>query len=590
MKLRSIIGLLMLAAATWASGQTTIYVATTGSDLTGDGTAGNPFLTISNAVAQAEAADVVLVATGRYELSSAILISKAVTVRSWNAGAGGVEDRENTILDGNMVCAPLRFAHASAWASGFTITRGNGFRGYNNNFGGGVLMAGGILSNCIVKGNMASHWGGGIYMEPNANALVVDCIVRDNYTTNTTSWGRGGGIFMRDDAGAIIKSSVISNQSFASGGGIHASASTVISNCFVASNQLSSTGGALGGGIHVAGTNVLLVDCTISNNTSALVGGGVSVAKGGFADVLGTTIVDNQARVRGGGFQADGAFVSNCVIRANRLYEPSRGGAGVACGYINQAGAGTLTVVDTRIIDNGLDSNTQYGGGVWIYTHGTAAFYNCEITSNSMLATSENSRFGAGMYIGTGSAHVVVQNCLIAGNKIEGEPDSKTGSGGGVYLGSVDCANSGPSPLALTIQSCTITDNSATRDYGGMYLAYNATEVTVLNTIVASNCADRYHPDLHGEGDYRSSFSHSCAPELTNVAQGNITNAPLFAGYDAGNYRMAQGSPCVNAGTNLPWMADAVDLDGRCRLDRFSRQVDMGCYEYLPQGMILNLR
>ena len=38
------------------------------------------------------------------------------------------------------------------------------------------------------------------------------------------------------------------------------------------------------------------------------------------------------------------------------------------------------------------------------------------------------------------------------------------------------------------------------------------------------------------------------------------------------------------------WMADAIDLDGRCRLDRFSRQVDMGCYEYLPQGMILNLR
>ena len=64
----------------------------------------------------------------------------------------------------------------------------------------------------------------------------------------------------------------------------------------------------------------------------------------------------------------------------------------------------------------------------------------------------------------------------------------------------------------------------------------------------------------------------------------------LFAGYGAGNYRMAQGSPCINTGTNLPWMADAVDLDGRCRLDRFSRQVDMGCYEYLPQGIIFNLR
>ncbi|MGI6088308.1 MAG: choice-of-anchor Q domain-containing protein, partial [Kiritimatiellia bacterium] len=70
----------------------------------------------------------------------------------------------------------------------------------------------------------------------------------------------------------------------------------------------------------------------------------------------------------------------------------------------------------------------------------------------------------------------------------------------------------------------------------------------------------------------------------------NTTNAPVFVNSDAGDYRLAQGSPCINTGTNLPWMAEAVDLDGRPRIDRFSRLPDMGCYEHMPQGMILNLR
>ena len=51
-------------------------------------------------------------------------------------------------------------------------------------------------------------------------------------------------------------------------------------------------------------------------------------------------------------------------------------------------------------------------------------------------------------------------------------------------------------------------------------------------------------------------------------------------------------SPCINAGANQSWMQEAggVDLDRRQRLDRFSRLVDMGCYEYVPTGMMMHLR
>jgi hypothetical protein len=67
---------LVFLTLTCAMGQTTRYVATTGSDTDGDGSAGNPWLTISNGVFQAAAGDTLLVATGRYEVAAAIRINK----------------------------------------------------------------------------------------------------------------------------------------------------------------------------------------------------------------------------------------------------------------------------------------------------------------------------------------------------------------------------------------------------------------------------------------------------------------------------------------------------------------------------------
>jgi hypothetical protein len=52
---------------------------------------------------------------------------------------------------------------------------------------------------------------------------------------------------------------------------------------------------------------------------------------------------------------------------------------------------------------------------------------------------------------------------------------------------------------------------------------------------------------------------------------------------------LSQGSPCINAGVNRDWMTDGVDLDNHHRLDPYSRIVDMGCYEYLPSGMMITV-
>ena len=66
----------------------------------------------------------------------------------------------------------------------------------------------------------------------------------------------------------------------------------------------------------------------------------------------------------------------------------------------------------------------------------------------------------------------------------------------------------------------------------------------------------------------------------------------MFVDTNSGNYRLAARSPCINAGTNLSWMANSSvtsrDLDGRQRI-RYGT-VDMGAYEHIRAGTIYGVR
>jgi hypothetical protein len=77
---------------------------------------------------------------------------------------------------------------------------------------------------------------------------------------------------------------------------------------------------------------------------------------------------------------------------------------------------------------------------------------------------------------------------------------------------------------------------------------------------------------------------------FTNTANNNIVASPQFAEWTNRNYRLTSASPCVNAGTNAAWMATALDLDGRPRLDHFCGRADMGAYEFLPSGNLVTFK
>ncbi|MBN1670796.1 MAG: right-handed parallel beta-helix repeat-containing protein [Kiritimatiellae bacterium] len=125
------------------------------------------------------------------------------------------------------------------------------------------------------------------------------------------------------------------------------------------------------------------------------------------------------------------------------------------------------------------------------------------------------------------------------------------------------------------VRNCTIAGNG-----NAGITVYADGDILIENTVLWSNVlADLYCQP--GQTNYAT--SHCCARDVP-AGVGNTTNDPVFANLAAHDYRLASGSPCIDAGTNGP----VVDLEHVPRpLDgRADRPClwDMGAYEFLRAG------
>jgi hypothetical protein len=94
--------------------------------------------------------------------------------------------------------------------------------------------------------------------------------------------------------------------------------------------------------------------------------------------------------------------------------------------------------------------------------------------------------------------------------------------------------------------------------------------------------------NIYYEAGATATVNYTCSGPV-QLGTGNIGSDPLFVNTNIGDFRLSRCSPCVNAGLNQGWMPGATDLDNHRRLDRVSGIVDMGCYEYIPRGMIISV-
>ncbi len=516
--------------------------------------------------------DVILVTNATYVLTNSINWSNLdIILRSWN---NGNLDRTGTIINANGVARGIHFQNGLV--AGFTFTNGTGTGtgvGAAAGYGGGVSIGfsithGGTLSNCVVAGNRASRYGGGIYAY-GSNVLVVDCDIIGNSQTQTAS-SAGGGVYA---VGAQLK------------------------NCMIAGNTSKSTS-AGGGGVHFSDVKCRMTGCTVSNNTADAGGGVYALAALGLS-LISNTIVDNVATstAKGGG----GIYLFNLLGSSpawqltggavSRNQTPKDGG-GIFAGSSHDGMISNVVVSDNTAggLGGGIYVSSNYSNEFKVvnsffygnqgYSGGGAAcscalvLENCVI-SNNYAATSDGGGARLIYYLGIPG----LRNCLIVRNTC-------VGKGGGVYITGT-----------TTVENCTIALNTASNNAiagGGLYFN-TGTNILVLNTICYSNLT----PNTSDSGTNlaRSSaavgylFSYGCTTPTNDLpGSNNVASAPLFAGQNNGDYRLTPGSPCVDAGLNQPWMAGAMDLDGRLRLDRLARRVDMGCYEFVHQGVMFRLR
>lgn len=353
--------------------------------------------------------------------------------------------------------------------------------------------------------------------------------------------------------GFTITNACYNPASSGDGGGAYIGASAMMTNCILEGNYARR----YGGGALVYGG--FLSNCIVRNNQAGY-GGGVMSRSAGL--VLNCWIENNACTNYGGGvYLTEESLASNCIFAGNT--------SGTYGGGCILSGSGNLV---TDCVISGNVSGTA-AGGIHVSSN--------SIVRNSIICCNTAKTNLAGTLISGGGVHMahtnsLLLNCLVYGNR------APNGGGGGVSMAH-----------DADVDACTIVSNSAGVAGGGIYTHWTASgdlRLFIRNSIVYSNEAP-VGPNFSGYSTQYTWFTNSCITNPT-MPQGSglVTEYPKFVDPAGNNYRLASGSPCINMGLNQDWMTNAVDLDGRRRLDWAGGLVDIGCYEYVPRGTMFRFK
>ncbi|MCB9915130.1 MAG: right-handed parallel beta-helix repeat-containing protein [Planctomycetes bacterium] len=266
----------------------------------------------------------------------------------------------------------------------------------------------------------------------------------------------------------------------------------------------------------------------------------VNAAGATAASVLdGFTLRDGNANGSGNNNKGGGILclsgasptVRNCRFEANRC--TFGGGAG----YVNSSAP---SFTDCQFVDN---VGGSFGGAFDVATAGAVRWERCTFTGNTAA------RAGAlEIFSSTGP---VVSNCLFEANVATG-----SGGGGGLWIGSGGNAQ---------VRGCTVVKNRSTAQVAGGIMVSGAASASVANTILWDN---------EGPGGAQGSTNQLsgstnvtyCVVEGGLAGTGNLGLDPQFFAPTTGDYRLAFGSPAIDAGNNGAVPAGTtLDLGGNPR-------------------------
>jgi CSLREA domain-containing protein len=246
-----------------------------------------------------------------------------------------------------------------------------------------------------------------------------------------------------------------------SGGGIQVdNADLVVRDCTITDNK-AQFGGGIDNDTFATG-NVTLVRAIVARNVAAAFGGGIFA---GALTVKDSTVRRNLAGGEGGGIAAETGTLTNCTISGNSAA---------------QHGGGILTITGT-LTNCTISGNfaAQNGGGIRANT--SATLTRCTVSGN----TAGNE--GGGIHATTSAT---LTRSTVSGNRAEVD-------GGGIWGSSATLTNStvsgnsaggnagGILTNTATLNRCTVSGNSAGATGGGIL----APTATLTNTTVSGNSA-----------------------------------------------------------------------------------------------------
>ncbi|MHC4674926.1 MAG: right-handed parallel beta-helix repeat-containing protein, partial [Planctomycetota bacterium] len=216
------------------------------SDPCEDGTEAHPFDAIQEAMDIAISWDTVIVRTGTYTGTGNRDIDfdrRRITLTSTDPENASVVAA--TIIDSEGdPCDPHRGFYfngsedANSVLAGFTITGGY------HSYGGGILCVSSspTVTDCVLTGNSAHYYGGGLRNYDNSNPTVTYCVFTGNSAGND-----GGGL-------------------------CNYSSSPIVTNCTFSDNSVTERGG----GMYNENSSPTLTNCTFSGNSASEFGGGIN--------------------------------------------------------------------------------------------------------------------------------------------------------------------------------------------------------------------------------------------------------------------------------------------------------------------------
>ena len=234
----------------------------------------------------------------------------------------------------------------------------------SDDLGGGGIMCwsncDATVVNCTFSQNTADNdsRGGGMYNKE-ASPTVTNCIFDDNYAEY------GGGMFNDESPPAVTGCSFTDNEAYFGGGMFNDSASPTIKNCIFADNTARTADVGVAGAIFCYDySDAAIENCTITQNTSHYVGGGI------VADVYSDPQIKNSVVWDNDDFYADAdidAYGSSVITVSYSDYG------------VKYANGGTINVsncisVDPLFADAGNDDfhlkapAGRWNGSNWVTT------------------------------------------------------------------------------------------------------------------------------------------------------------------------------------------------------------------------------